>query len=347
MNAVVINSIGTATPSVSKILSDAFKLPQEYILKLLYNTPSVLFNDVDLKLAEQAETTLSQLGLDVKIVDDVQYLIFKKEKFDISIDIENPLKFPILLQQLSSFLGCKQSEVLNLILTEPGIILGGVSKSTALALENFIDGKVCYSIPQHDLYSILVDADKKTVDQIQGILNIDLIKEEHHFSAENISYKSCQKLWNQFGKNKKIKIINQSHQKVNLELVGFDINNNTHTDFLKDKIGIPKEILNQISNELPILLFERMSFKNARSFSKNCEEVGLKTRLTKNNRHAFKIKVSNIKNLDLVQKILAQFNSKSDLPNGTTWESQKEIPAVIANYLLAQLQLAGCQPQLI
>ena len=41
-NTVIINSIGTANPIASSLLADAFKIPQEVILKLLYNTAAPL-----------------------------------------------------------------------------------------------------------------------------------------------------------------------------------------------------------------------------------------------------------------------------------------------------------------
>jgi len=59
-SSVIIDSIGTAKPIASKILSDAFEIPQELITKLIYGAPSVLLHKVDEKIANKATKTLSQ-----------------------------------------------------------------------------------------------------------------------------------------------------------------------------------------------------------------------------------------------------------------------------------------------
>lgn len=347
MNSIIVNSIGTASPSVSNILSEAFKLPQEYILKLLYTAPSILFHQVDINLAQKAESILTKLGLDVEIVDETRKIVLEKEKLDISIDVTDPLKLPSVIGQLSSFLGCKEGEALNLLLSDSGIILGGVSLATAAALEKRIDAHVCYSNPQKDLYSLTSNEDQNTLASIINLLEGKAVRKKKLITAHDLSYDVCQKIWKQFRSNKKINIINQSHQKVNLELMGFDIYNELHLEFLNERIGIPKGILPQIVKELPIVLIERMSQKNAKKILQAGKAIGLKIQLVLIEKQVFKIKISNIQNIELVKKILIQFVDPSELPNGKNWESPKEIPFLIANFLLAQLQMVDCQAELI
>ena len=197
-NTVIINSIGTAKPSVSKILSDAFKMPQEFILKLLYNAPSVLFQKVDLDLAKNAETILSKLGLEVAILDKEESISITNEQVEVSLFFEDILKLPQVIQQLSEFLGCKPAESLNILLAQPSIVLGGVSEATAEALQKRIDASVCYSNPRKDLFTVYIEDNFPKNDFKRLISKINKPSEEIANGAtliKNISYSESSAIW--------------------------------------------------------------------------------------------------------------------------------------------------------
>ena len=100
-HTVVINSIGSATPRVSKVLSDVLKVPQEYMLRLLYNAPSVLFQKVDEDTALKAEDTLTKLGLEVSVCSKEDKVDLATELVDISVSFEDILQLPKVTEQLA------------------------------------------------------------------------------------------------------------------------------------------------------------------------------------------------------------------------------------------------------
>lgn len=350
-NTVIINSIGTANPSVSKLLADSFKMPQEFILKMLYNAPSVLFQKIDLDLAKKAASTLSKLGLEVQITDEKEKINLVKEQVEISIYFEDILKLPKVINQLSEFLGCKPSESLNMLLAQPGIVLGGVSEATAIALQGRIDALVCYSNPRKDVFTIYINNDFPKSDLKRLIAKIKQpiqTLKDGTVIIKNLSYAESSTIWREHQSKKTIRVINQTHQLINIHLTSFDINNKEHTSFLTEKIGMPDAILPELKEHLPITLFERISHESAKDIIENCEGLGLQFSVENNFKTTRKLVIKEIKEHTAVKNVLAQFIEVNSFKENTSeWESSTEIPDLIANYLYAQLILLNCEPTII
>lgn len=350
-NTVIINSIGNATPGASKVLSDALKVPQDYILKLLYNAPSILFQKVDEDTAQKAEDTLTKLGLDVTICSKDDEIDLRTESIDISVSLDNILVLPKVIEQLAVFLGCKQSEVLNLMLNEPSIVLGNVSVATAEALQKRTDANVHFSNPRKDTYTVLISkkAENTQLRNIEKILKTKAEEKTDAYVFENISYDHSQLLWRQHQSNKAVKLLNQSHQLVSVVLEDFDTSNEAHANFLVEKVGMPKEILEDIHAALPISLFENINRKNAEAMMIDCDSIGLTTAIEQDFNFKKKLHIEGIEDAENVTKILAQFIAEEDLPkaNATSWTSKEEVPPLIARYLLAQLEQVTCNPEII
>ncbi len=350
-NTVIINSIGNATPGASKVLSDALKVPQDYILKLLYNAPSILFQKVDKDTAEKAENTLTKLGLDVSIYTKEDTVDLTTELIDISVSLDHILMLPKVLEQLSVFLGCKQSEVLNLMLNEPSIVLGNVSVATAEALQKRTDANVHFSNPRKDLYTILISKkiENNQLRNIEKVLKTKAVETATAFVIENVSYDHSQLLWRQYQANKAVKLLNQSHQLVSVVLKDFDVSNEAHTNFLTEKVGMPAEILADIHDALPISLFENVNRNQAKAINADCDNIGLNTVIEKDFNFKKKLHISAIEDAENVTKILAQFIAEENLPKATatSWTSKEEVPPLIARYLLAQLEQLQCNPEII
>ena len=350
-NTVIINSTGNATPGASKVLSDALKVPQDYILKLLYNAPSVLFQKVDENTALKAEDTLTKLGLDVSICKEDDTIDLTTELVDISISLDDILKLPIVTQQLATFLGCKQSEVLNLMLNEPSIVLGNVSVATAEALQKRTDANVHFSNPRKDRYTILIskEAENIQIKSIEKLLKASAFSKDDAYVFEDVSYDSSQLLWRQYQSNKAVKLLNQSHQLVTIMLNDFDVDNEKHIAFLVEKVGMPKEILEDIYKALPIVLFENTNRKKAETILNECSEIGLTTTIEKDFNFKKRLHVKDITDIEKVNKILGQFIGQENLPKVgmTNWTSKEEVPPLIARYLYVQLERIACNPEII
>ncbi len=353
MNTVIINSIGTATPGASKVLSDALKVPQDYMLKLLYNAPSILFQKVDNETALKAEDTLTKLGLDIAICKEDEKIDLTTELVDISVQLNDVLKLPKVVDQLADFLGCKPSEVLNLLLKEPSIVLGNVSVATAKALENRIDANVHFSNPRKDKYTVLISNEEslRTVNNIEKSLRSTAYLKDNVYVIENISYDDSQLFWRKHQSKKTIKLLNQSHQTVSLLLNDFNLDDTNHVSFLVEKVGMPEAILEDVHSALPIVLIDGVNNNKGTNFQRECNEIGLTTSIEKDFNFKKKLHIQNISTSEIadVHKILHQFISKENLPKAGAkeWISTDEMPTIIAKYLAVQLESLACNVEII
>jgi len=349
-HTVVINSIGTATPATSKVLSDALKVPQDYILKLLYNAPSILFQKVDGHTASKAEDTLAQLGLEVSVCTQDDTVDLTTELVDISVGFDNVLLLPKVTEQLASFLGCKASEALHMVVNNPSIVLGNVSVATAEALQKRVDAEVYYSNPKKDVYTILIgDTTKEAaLKNIERQLKRRLRKAGAVYVAEDVAYQDSQWVWRTYRASETVKLINQSHQSVHVVLDDFDLKEQRHRSFLIGQIGMPEAILEDVHSALPITLCSNVNRKKAEAITESCLAMGIQLRMVKDFNFKKKLRVTAIENVERVTQVLGQFIAKADLPNAgdSHWESKEAMPPLIARYLSAQLEQLHCNPEI-
>lgn len=349
-NTVIIKSIGSASPSASILLADAFKIPQEIVLKLLYNTPSVIFHKVDEQLAVKAKNTLSKLGLEVKIQNSDLSLPTKQYLYEASIYVNDPLKLPKVVLQLSEFLGCEQKEALNLLLQNPSIVIGSVSKATINALSKRIDAEVTITNPKKDLYSIYFPMNQSSIiDDLKHIYKngFSIQKTGSEYIIENLDYTTSQEIWRKYKSKNAIKIINQSYQRYEIILTKIDKNNTSQKEFLINEVGIPKQIINTVLANLPIQLNESLSKQKTETTLKKYTKAGLTCHSEIITIQKYFLEITKIIDLKKTNTILKNFFSNQQLPtNKERWISNKPYNHLLMRYAIAQLKTIGTNAKL-
>jgi ribosomal protein L7/L12 len=331
-SSVIIDSIGTAKPIASKILSDAFEIPQELITKLIYGAPSVLLHKVDKKIANKATETLSQLGLEVSVQDASIPVPTDTTTYDISIYIEDIALLPLITKQAGEFLGCGLKEAFHLLTQESGIVIGGVSKATVDAFSKRIDAKVVASQANKDTYTISVDATDKSL-----LKNICAeLKTTPPFI--NIPYKTSQNLWRKYGSNSQLSILNESHQRFEIVLENVVATHPNYRKALLEKVGMPEDIIDPVLHNLPVQLEEGLPVQEAIQVIEDYKNDGLNCSIKPLATSDCRIRIDTIIRLEDTLNILSQFVSKEQLPSkeGQSWTSPP-LKRLIARYVEAKL----------
>ena len=347
---VVVDSVGSALPEVSKMLSEGLKLPVELVTKAIYNAPSVLFLEVDRKVAEDAIVLLEHLGLEASMSKAGDPLPELATPVEIGVYINDIFKLSTVRNQLSDFLACEPNQALSLLANEPGIVLGGVSEATAKALANRLDAEVMVSNPLKDLFLIdVVDPDMHLLSQLKASFKshgIDYDPEQSPF-VDNLNYKVAQDIWKRFQHTKKIKIINQSFQRFEIVLESVDTSLPGYKTALVELTGMPEEIVDQVVANLPIQLDESVSRANLDEKISAYAAQGLDcTGYYIPPRTCF-IRLDEIGDIDQTKKVLDTYFDKVEIPETTSsWKSPTPLPKLIARYAAAQLQVSGCEVEL-
>jgi hypothetical protein len=344
---VIIQSIGTARPGTGKVLADVLGVSNEVVVKLLYCTPSVLFQHIDEELAANTSTLLSQLGLEVQVTNDDVPLPEPPALYDLAVFIPNPLQINTVNSQLAAFLGCTEQESLNLLLKDPALVLGGVSQATAEALSKCIDAEVIISDPKTDLYTIKVlNRDAAFLKQITAAfanagLTVDLKKQD---CIEDIDYTTSQQLWQRLGNTKSIEIYNQSFQRYDIILESADTGNTAYREVLTNEVGMPGEIIDEVLQNLPILLNDSVNRKTLQELLELYTTAGLRCSFNKIPFGDKQLVVDNISQPGQAASILNQFYTGVTISKATVkWVAPKPVSPLLSRLLTQQLQDIGCE----
>ncbi|WP_299675046.1 hypothetical protein [uncultured Dokdonia sp.] len=332
-SSVIIDSIGTAKPVASKILSDAFEIPQELITKLIYGAPSVLLHKVDKTLAEKATTTLSQLGLEVSVQDASVSIPVSNASYEISVYIEDIEALPTVTRQVSEFLGCSLKEAFHLLAEPSGIVLGNVSKATVDAFSKRVDARVVASQVAKDTYTITVQPDEKL---LQEQISKELNTKEYPFI--NISYSDSQHIWRKYGTSNKLTICNESHLRYELLLEKVTTSNPRHKETLMTTIGMPEEIIDTVLTNLPVQLEEGITIQEAITQIETYKATGLHCACRALATTDTQVHIDPIIDLEATRNLLSQFITEDQLPSkeGQSWSSPF-IKKLIARYIESKL----------
>jgi hypothetical protein len=345
---VVIDSIGSANPSASKMLSDVLGTPVELVVQALYNTPTVLFSNIDANLANQCNELLTTLGMVSRIQPSTEPVPERQEPVDVGVYIQDIENVPIVAKKLSEFLGCSLQEAFNLLTNDPCVVLGNVSESTALALCERLETEVIISSPKKDLYTLFVSSEnenKMLLHKLQSHLkylklNVDLDKTN---CITNLDYKTGQNIWKKFQATGLLKMTNQSFQRFEINLVSVDESNKNYRTVLTEEIGMPAEIIDNVINSLPIQLEASANGKTVADKLELLGAAGLHCTAHIIKPNNYKLIIEEMGDLPGVQAVLTQYISNEEIPTTEEhWEFPKPLGDLLYRCIADELEEVGC-----
>lgn len=347
MKTIIIQSIGTANPGTAKAMADAFGINHELFVRLLYNTPSVFVEKADPAIAEKTASLLTQLGLEVLCQDSSEPLPEKTEPLDIAVYVTNPMDLTKVAAELAAFIGCKESDALQLLLNEPSVVLGGVSLATAKVLQSRLSAEVITSNPKTDRYTIEVTTTEPLLTNqfYTSLKNMGIAHDSSKGKMiPDLTYSQAQEIWNKYHSAAKLNIYNQSYRRYQIQLNAFDIQNEEQVKFLTENIGMPAEIIEEIHQNLPVLLDESVSINTMLSKLEDYSAVHLRCEAIPVPFGKYKLAVNNITDKKRVQEIVSQFYKDTVLSDNTRhWTAPLPLNTVLNRYLEKQLELLGCE----
>lgn len=347
MKTVIIQSVGTANPGTAKAMADAFGINHELFVRLLYNAPAVFLENAEDAVAEKTARLLEQLGLEITCQEGGLPLPEKSEPLDIAVYVTNPMELTKVAAQLATFIGCKETDALQLLLNEPSVVLGGVSLATARVLQTRLSAEVVVSNPKQDCYTIeIVSIEPLLQNQLATSLkNMGLAHDITKAKMiPDLSYKQAQEIWNKYYNVAKLNIYNQSYRRYEILLSGFDMQNEEQLKFLKETIGMPAEIIGEVHANLPVVLDESVSINAMLARLEEYRAAGLRCEALPLPFGKYKLAVNNITDKKRVQEIVSQFYKGTVLPDSAKqWTAPQPLNNVLNRYLEKQLEQIGCE----
>lgn len=347
MKRIIILSVGTATPKVIKALSEAFEINQELLFKILYNAPAVFLDRADEALAEKAFAILTELGLEVLVQNSDEEAPLPTESLDIAVHINDPVKLNTVNKQLYEFLGCTESESLQLLLNEPSVVLGGVSMATAESLQKRVDAEVIASNPKMDLYTIefTAESENERLKLINLITNQEITVPEGETKwVRNLTYDQMNQFLTRYRSQHEVKIYNQSYSRFRILLENFDLTNTSQTQFLVHEIGMPQEVIAEVHTNLPVLLDESVNYGTLQEKLSLYKEAGLDCSKEQIPFGKYVLSVSNITDSGKAREILSKFYKDVHVDKSTdVWKAPMPLGGTLSRLLEKQLEIIGCE----
>ncbi len=347
MKRVIILSIGTATPAVVKAISEAFEINQELLFRMLYNAPAIFLENADEPLAARAADLLTELGLEISVQDISETPPLPSEPIDIAVYITDPVKLTEVNKQLSEFLGCNESESLQLLLNEPSVVLGGVSMATAESLQKRLAAEVIASNPKTDLYTVEF-TDEQEHDRLRLMsifhgLSVTIPAGETRW-VRNLNHEQLGQFLSRHKSQAGIRIYNQSYSRYRILLNDFQLTDSVQTDFLVNQIGMPQDALENIQANLPVLLDESLNYHTLREKLEIYRQAGLNCSEERIPFGKYALSVSNITDSSKTEELLGKFYSDVKLnKNAAVWKAPLPLSSVLSRFLEKQLEYIGCE----
>lgn len=328
-------------------MADAFGINHELFVKLLYNAPAVFLENAEDAVAEKTAGLLAKLGLEITCQDAGGPLPERGELLDVAVYVTNPMELTKVAGQLATFIGCKESEALQLLLNEPSVVLGGVSLATAKVLQSRLSAEVVTSNPKTDHYTIeVLSAEPLLLNQLTlSLKGMGIVFDSSKTKMiPDLIYAQAQEIWNRYHHAAQLQIYNQSYRRYHIQLNEFNLNDEQQKAFLIEQVGMPPEILEEVHANLPVLLDEAVSINTILAKLEEYARAGLRCEAIPLPFGKYKLSVNNITDKKRVQEIVSQFYKGTVLSDAAReWTAPVPLNNVLNRYLKKQLELVGCE----
>ncbi|MEN0016692.1 MAG: hypothetical protein AAF706_03705, partial [Bacteroidota bacterium] len=266
---------------------------------------------------------------------------------DIAVYVTDAARLPEVCQQLAGFLGCSSEEALQLLTNNPPIVLGGVSEATANALGDRLAAEVMAVDPHTSLYTLTFEGADVIRTRLQAYL--DRMGVEADLTSkpvvEHLTHEQGQAIWKQFNTTSAIKLINQDFQRFEVILTDYDQNRAGVQEALASLAGMPREVVDEVLNNLPIQVVPSISRAAIQDTVNSYQQAGLVCEARLISHAQQRLVIEEVKDEQKTRAVLSKFLPKELVPPQvkTPWYAPIPMAELVARYAVAALEANGCE----
>lgn len=349
---VVVTSPGTVNMAAIASLARALKRPIGVLAKSIYQSPSVLLDDVSTKHLDALLQPCRQLGLEVEAQSQGYEPPDDRQRFDLAVHVVNPAVILETVETVSQIVGVPINEAYKILSTPPGLLLGELSADSAAALSRRFAEGVSVNISPSDEgpYDIFVSPDTPRTPALRqlcgsstGLVSLGLDREQ----AER-----------QFAR-----LPRGSTRLIARDLIPFDVivtgvaaaakppaaesaaaqiaPPTTAVAWLSERFGIEADLLPALFMSTPIALAEGLGAADAQQLAAEGCDVGLDLTIEPAGFGRYAITVVDSTNPSAMNDVLAGFDLA--IPSRLPAIVETGLSDLDARWLAFLLQAAGCQ----
>lgn len=349
--AVIIDSIGTASPGQAIAIARGLNLAVDETIRAIYRAPAVLAPAVNDQVAEGLCGVLRELGFDASIAaTDAVASIGGHILCDAALHLRDPLRTPAVAAVIARFCGIDETAALRLITEPPGIVLGGVSRATIDALERQLaglDAEVIASDPataRFDLFA--ADLPATVAARLRGELQQagHTVPPGEGIVATGLERDFADGLWRKYGRGGTVRIVDRAFLRFDLVLDGLEpdaARDPAQAATLQDLFGIPTDLFGDLLAAAPVTLTSDLRYGEFDAPLARLAQCGLAARAVLATFRPIALEIAAAVDADAVAREMAALgllDRAVTLPFVTP-----PMPAPLARLARARLEAAGAE----
>jgi hypothetical protein len=292
---VVVESIGSADAGLVGSLAQVLPWSESRLAQVLYQTPSVLFDGTTRELADRVAALLNTAGVQTRVQQEGEPFEAGAGDHEVALVIDNFDNAAAVAALVARVVGCSVQKAVDIICTSPSMLMGSISRNTALAFQQrlaAVGAHLDISCTESARYDLFVEQELLPVRRMQlerVLKGLDIALSSRAASlpgdgrnplvAVGLDAKVTHELWYRLkGNADSLRVINQDFMRFDVRLLALSMESGSAvastsaastsavspasaelTEFLVSKVGMPEELVSNIGEFLPLTLFENVT----------------------------------------------------------------------------------------
>ncbi|QTA84022.1 Uncharacterized protein dnm_000140 [Desulfonema magnum] len=283
---IIVRSIGNAGAGIIRAIRHVSPLSEAGVAALLYQAPSVLFDNLPRDVADQVSEMLCSAGLDCKVEGKDEAFVPGDADHEIALVIRDLSRMASVMQLVMEVLGVSLEKAREILCSSPTVLVGNVSLNTVEAFRRRftpLGVELDVSRPDTALFDLFLGecslSDSHRIRQILEELHIPMLETpsgsaSQPLLAAGLSKAHADKTWERLRPgNMPVRLINRDFERFDVRLEqarpGPEI-----TEFLISTTSMPENIVPKVLKKTPIVTHQNVPFAKMNEYLEAIVRLG-------------------------------------------------------------------------
>jgi len=279
---ITVLSIGTASLRTAAAVAHGLGVPVEVAVQAIYRAPATLVHGADPALARKLCALLAEAGLQVSTVL-AGSPVEAGPMLDVAAWFTDPRAIPATAKALHRLAGIDEAAALAMLLTPPGVVLGGVSAATVAALRTALPEGVelsTSSTATARFQLLLTDTaaivERGVMEDLAGNGITPLARTG--IVAADLDHATAQAIWQRFSRTGAVQMVNQDFLRFAVVIDAPPVWTPAQAAALAARAGVPAEALPSLAGAGAVTLESGLLLAAAGDALAAYAEAGLEAR---------------------------------------------------------------------
>jgi hypothetical protein len=346
---ITILSIGTGSLRTAAAVAQGLGVPVEVAVQAIYRAPATLVHGVDPALARRLCALLSEAGLHVATAA-AGTPVQAGPQLDVAVWFTDPRAIPATASALHRLAGIDEAAALAMLLTPPGVVLGGVSAATVEALRTALPQGVelTTSVIAQARFQLLLTDTAAIVER--GVME-DLASHgitplaRTGIVAADLDHATAQSIWQRFSRTGAVQMVNQDFLRFAVVIDAPASWTPAQAAVLAARAGVPGDALSSLAGVRAVTLESGLPLAAATEALAAYAETGLTARAELTTFRHYSLEITGAQDRAALTAQLAANGLAA--PARLPWLTPEALPETRARLVRCLLESVGAEAFLV